>query len=154
MFLGRGNGDTGDDHDDSDDDEVQEFVRKRWNLNAPFNQDNSPSRLRPESFDLINSRLLADGIDRDRWPSYIRDLKHLLKPGGWVQMIELHLLPQSDNGTLQDEHYLRRWWSWYRHAMNAMSKEPGIGQRLERLLNDQGFEASMSGEKRHDRDAC
>ncbi|KAK0333797.1 hypothetical protein LTR94_019336 [Friedmanniomyces endolithicus] len=92
--------DDGDDDDEEEDDGLQEFEKKRWNLNAPFRTDTSTSRLRREQFDLINSRFLAEGINTNRWRSYIRELKELLKPGGWLQMVELELVFQSDNGRL------------------------------------------------------
>ena len=119
---------------------VQEFVKKRWNLNARFRDDRSEDRLRPETFDLINSRLLAEGINADRWPSYIRELKQMLKPGGWLQMVEMDLLFQSSSGRLRDDSHLSRWWQWYSHLLPRMGKNPRIGRELDRLLREEGFE--------------
>lgn len=61
-------------------------------MNARFPDDRGSDRLRRETFDLINSRLLAEGINSERWPSFVRELKQMLKPGGWLQMVELQLV--------------------------------------------------------------
>lgn len=53
-------------------------------------------------FDLVNSRLVAGGINTERWSSYLRDIFRVLRPGGWCQMIEVYINAQSDNGTLTE----------------------------------------------------
>ena len=141
IFFGRGRDPNDEDEDDENggNNGVQEYIKKRWNLNARFREDRSDDRLRPETFDLVNSRLLAEGIDADRWPLYIRELKHLLKPGGWLQMVELQLHFQSDAGLLSDDSCLTRWWQWYSNTMQQMRKNPRIGRDLQRLLTAEGF---------------
>ena len=141
IFLGSGNEDDDDDDDEDGNVEgVQEFVKKRWNLNARFRDDRSTDRLRPDTFDLVNSRLLAEGINASRWPSYVRDLKHMLKEGGWLQMVELQFHCQSSAGLLRDESYLTRWWQWYASTLERMGKNPRIGRDLPRILAAEGFE--------------
>ncbi|KAK0851470.1 hypothetical protein LTR03_003981 [Friedmanniomyces endolithicus] len=135
--------DDGDDDDEEEDDGLQEFEKKRWNLNAPFRTDTSTSRLRREQFDLINSRFLAEGINTNRWRSYIRELKELLKPGGWLQMVELELVFQSDNGRLAPNasEPLHVWSQWYSHTMELSDKNPRIGRLLGQHLQTEGFDS-------------
>ncbi|KAL4807051.1 hypothetical protein BDV18DRAFT_159272 [Aspergillus unguis] len=45
---------------------------------------NRPFTFSPNYFDLVHSRLLAAGIDRSRWPSYISDIKRFGFGGGPV----------------------------------------------------------------------
>ncbi|KAK3116732.1 hypothetical protein LTR53_002565 [Teratosphaeriaceae sp. CCFEE 6253] len=147
IYLGEDNdGDDGDD-DDDDDSPVQEFERKRWNLNAPFREDRSATRLSPEQFHLINSRFLADGINADRWPSYIRELKRMLIPGGWLQMVELELRFQSDNGRLASDNSapLYVWSECYRRLMIQRNRDPRVGSRLRQYLEAEGFEQVYHG---------
>lgn len=146
TFLGRGSeqddeDDDADNEDDDDDDvdEVQEFERKQWNLNAPFRDDRSETRLQPGSFHLINSRFLVAGINGDRWPTYIADLKRLLKPGGWLQMVEQYALVRSENG--QAVPYLQRWWQMFSAALAQMNKNAHVGRSLRTHMNNQGFES-------------
>jgi hypothetical protein len=139
--------DADDEESDSDGsgagDGVQEIDKKRWNLNASF-QDAPRGRdghhLEPETYDVINSRFLADGIDANRWPSYIRDLRRVLKPRGWVQMIELIPHIQSENGRLGDDSHLTRWWLLYSRALQQMGKQPRVGRDLEAMLRREGFD--------------
>jgi hypothetical protein len=142
LFLGD------DDEDDDDDDgenshnnHFEEYERKRWNMNAPFRDAHSSSRLRIEYFHLINSRFLADGINADRWSSYIRELKAMLRRGGWLQMMELELRFQSDNGRLAPNIHepLYAWSQRYRNSMQQRNKDPRIGQRLESYMQAAGF---------------
>ncbi|KAK3680938.1 hypothetical protein LTR37_021024 [Vermiconidia calcicola] len=143
IFFGRGD-DEEEDPDQSDSDgngveAVEEYRKKRWNLNARFRDAPAEDRLRRESFDLINSRFLTEGINTDRWSSYIRELKELLKPGGWLQMAEVQLHFQSSNGRLRDDSNLARWWQWYSYTLPLMGKNPRVGRELGRLLGSAGL---------------
>lgn len=131
--------DEDDDDEDETGDEVQEFVKRRWNLNASFRDAPRNFDLRPETFDLINSRMLAEGIGIGRWQEYISQLSHMLKPGGYVQVAELHLHVQSSNGTLPDDSCLGRWWVLYRQASDILHRDPRVGGRLHALLTNAGL---------------
>ena len=96
--------------------------------------------MKPETFDLVNSRLLAEGINADRWPSYIKELRQVLKRGGWLQMVEVQLHFQSSTGRLSDNSNLTRWWQWYTHGMQLMNKNARIARDLGGLLTAEGFE--------------
>ena len=144
IFLNREN--VGDDDDSDDDDDggeaegIQEFVKKRWNLNASFRDDRSEDRLRPETFDLINSRLLAEGIQTNRWESYVGQLKEMLKPGGWLQMLEIDLSFQSWAGLpVYQQTRLDHWWQLYARRLEDMGKDVRIGGRLRSRLRDARF---------------
>lgn len=123
---------------------VQDYDKKRWNLNLPFRDDRSNDRLRPETFDVINSRFLADGIDASRWQGYIGDLRRLLKKGGWVQMAEIIPHIQSENGRLSDESFLNTWWLSYSRNLEQMGKNVRVGRELEPMLAREGFEQIRS----------
>lgn len=138
VFTGQGNSDDDEDEDEQDNEYgIESFIRKRWNLNIPFRQDTSSDRLRPETFDLINSRMLADGINANRWETYVRELCALLKPNGWLQMVELHAIFQSDSG--RDAPFLSRWWDWYSQKLLQMGKNPRIASQLKALMISAGF---------------
>ncbi|KAK0903576.1 hypothetical protein LTR02_007523 [Friedmanniomyces endolithicus] len=150
IYLGSRDDDEDDDDDEEENDGLQEFEKKRWNLNAPFRTDASTSRLRREQFDLINSRFLAEGINTNRWRPYIRELKELLKPGGWLQMVELELVFQSDNGRLapSPSEPLFVWSEWYRHTMQQCDNNPRIGRLLGQHLQSEGFDSVSVGPRR------
>ncbi|KXT07540.1 hypothetical protein AC578_10134 [Pseudocercospora eumusae] len=142
IFTGVGDHEVdNDDDDEANKDEAESgieiFTKKRWNLNAPFRDDRSEDRLTPLTFDLINSRLLADGIDSTRWPSFVRDLHALLKPDGWVQMVEFHSMFQSSTG--RPTVFLQEWWNRYARMLQVTRKDPRVGPRLRQLMDDAGF---------------
>ena len=148
IYFGRAVDETDDDDDNEDDSddssdngrgEVQEYVKKRWNLNTSFRRDRSEDHLRPESFDLINSRLLAGGINGNRWSGYVQELKLMLKHGGWLQMVEIVPLIQSSSGRLDQNSFLHRWWEWYSSIVQQMGKNARIGRGLIQLLQNEKF---------------
>jgi hypothetical protein len=146
LFFGTIDDDDEDPDEDLDDasevDEVEEWIKIRWNLNARFGDAPRDFGLRPETFDLINSRMLCEGIAESRWQEYVSELHQMLKLGGWVQMVEIMPLVQSDNGSLTGTSFLTQWWNEYSQRMVAMNRDPRIGQRLEHLLLGAGFTRS------------
>lgn len=62
----------------------------------------------------------------------------VLKPGGWVQMIEIYFNVQSDNGSITDEHALRRWSTQYMRSQEDR-KDLRIGTRLRNMLTNAGL---------------
>lgn len=64
--------------------------------------------------------------------------KRVLKPGGWVQMVECDYMCQSDNGSITDSHALRQWSKAYIDAIENI-KDPRAPVRLESLFNAAGF---------------
>ncbi|EPS28177.1 hypothetical protein PDE_03123 [Penicillium oxalicum 114-2] len=99
---------------------------------------NRPFTFPANHFDLVHSRLLASGIDRSRWPSYVRDIVRVLRPGGWVQMVEIYFNVQSDNGSITDSHALRRWSTQYMRSLDDR-KDLRVGPRLQDLLAQAGL---------------
>ncbi|KAJ5554953.1 hypothetical protein N7461_003423 [Penicillium sp. DV-2018c] len=89
-------------------------------------------------FNLVHSRLLATGINRSRWPSYLQDIVRVLKPGGWVQMVEIYYNVQSDNGSITDGHALRRWSTQYLRSLED-KKDPRVGTKLRTILTEAGL---------------
>ena len=117
---------------------LQELDKMRWNLNARFRDAPSEYDLNPKKFDLINSRFLADGINKERWEPMVGEYKALLKPGGWLQMAEAQWLFSSRSG--QDLPALRKWSSIYHGGLSRMRKTPNIAERLEQIVRFAGFE--------------
>jgi hypothetical protein len=123
---------------EEDSDAVQELDKIRWNLNAHFRDAPSKHDLKPEEFDLINSRFLADGINKERWKPLVEEYKKLLRPGGWLQMAEAQWLFRSQSG--QDLPALKEWSKKYYEGLSLMRKAPDIARQLERIVRWEGFE--------------
>lgn len=102
-----------------------------YNLNDALND---PHIFQAKAYDLIHSRCIGAGIKGNRWTSYIRDMKLLLRPNGWIQIVEYYLNIQSSSGRLTDDSAVRRWWNKYAEAMSRMNRDPRIGNRLQSLF--------------------
>lgn len=94
--------------------------------------------MRPDKFDMINSRFLADGINSNRWESLVLEYKLLLRPGGWLQMAEIQWEFHSHSD--HDLTNLTVWSGTYREALLGMQKDPDVIRRLERFARQAGFE--------------
>ena len=66
------------------------------------------------------------------------DMGRVLKPGGWVQMIELYWMCQSDNGSITSGHPLRQWSDKYFRSLEGI-KDPRAPLRLQSLFSAAGL---------------
>ena len=66
------------------------------------------------------------------------DMGRVLKPGGWVQMIELYWMCQSDNGSITGGHPLRQWSDKYFRSLEGI-KDPRAPLRLQGLFSAAGL---------------
>ncbi|KAK0619843.1 S-adenosyl-L-methionine-dependent methyltransferase [Immersiella caudata] len=116
------------------------FVPEDLPANLEFQVDdlNSPSTFQSNYFDLVHSRMMAGGINSNRWPSYMSDILRVLRPGGWCQMVEIYFNAQSDNGTLTANHALQVWSQSYMQSVSAY-KDPRAPMRLENWMRQAGF---------------
>ncbi|KAI2635243.1 S-adenosyl-L-methionine-dependent methyltransferase [Xylaria nigripes] len=108
------------------------------NLYLDIDDLNMSFQFPPNHFDLVNSRLVAGGINGSRWTGYLRDIFRSLRPGGWVQMVEVDYNAQSDNGALDDSSALRQWSQTYLYAMEQC-KDPRAPRQLGAWLREAGF---------------
>ncbi|EPS35435.1 hypothetical protein H072_11185 [Dactylellina haptotyla CBS 200.50] len=108
------------------------------NLWCQFDDLNDPFNFRPGEFDLVHSRLVAPGINKNRWSGYLRDCFKVLKSDGWLQMVEIYFNVQSDNGTLTEDHGLRRWSKTYLEVFED-TKDLRAPTRLQALMERAGF---------------
>ena len=113
--------------------EPENLERELWNLNERL----TPT-YKTNHYDLIHSRCVAPGIEKDRWRGYIRDLVRLLKREGWLQMVEYYYIVQSDSGLLTDDHALQQWGQVYRGAMEQ-DRDPRIGRTLAEKMRAAGL---------------
>ena len=62
----------------------------------------------------------------------------VLKPGGWVQMVDCYYMCQSDSGSITDESALRQWSTKYIQSLADM-KDPRAPLQLQNMCNAAGL---------------
>jgi hypothetical protein len=66
-------------------------------------------------------------------------MRMLLRPNGWVQLMEYYPNIQSWSGRLTEQSAITRWYQAYVHSMERANRNPRVGQRLQQFLTDAGF---------------
>ncbi|KAH9212788.1 S-adenosyl-L-methionine-dependent methyltransferase [Leptodontidium sp. 2 PMI_412] len=61
----------------------------------------------PDSFDFVHLRTLQGSIGD--WPAIYAQAFRCIKPGGWIQDMEMSIMWKSDDGTVTDDHLLNEW---------------------------------------------
>lgn len=61
----------------------------------------------PNSFDFVHLRTLQGSIGD--WPALYSQAFKCIKPGGWIQDMEMSIMWKSDDGTVTDDHLLNEW---------------------------------------------
>ncbi|KAF2746339.1 S-adenosyl-L-methionine-dependent methyltransferase [Sporormia fimetaria CBS 119925] len=114
-------------------DRPENLALVEYNLNDRLND---PDVFQRKAYDLIHSRFVGPGIRASRWPSYIQDMKALLKPNGWIQIMEYYPNIQSWNGRLTPQSALTNWYGMYVSAMERARRNPRVGQRLHEYMTE------------------
>ncbi|KAI5811597.1 S-adenosyl-L-methionine-dependent methyltransferase [Peziza echinospora] len=99
---------------------------------------NKPFTFQEGDFDLVHSRFVSPGIELARWKTYARDCFRVLKSDGWLQMVEFYYNVQSDNGSLTDDHALRRWSEMYLRAHDE-TRDLRAPLRFQHMFEQAGF---------------
>lgn len=62
-----------------------------------------------------------------------------LKPGGWVEVIEMDIIPSSDDGSLPPDNYITKYFQHLTEAAAQMNRRLDIAIHLQQLVADAGF---------------
>lgn len=102
------------------------------------------TRLMPGNADLVYSRLLILGMKKADWPDHVKALESLLKPGGYLELIEIEqsLYDCTDfSDILGTRRPVREEWcdAWRKGALEGYGSDPDVGMRLVSLMQDAGL---------------
>jgi len=84
-------------------------------------------------FDLIGQRSLMGDYKVDDWPFVLKEMFRCLKPGGWIQFVEPHVV------TYRSSKRTVKFCNWIVDVMNKMGCCGLIYKELPRLLYETGF---------------
>ncbi|KAK3294197.1 S-adenosyl-L-methionine-dependent methyltransferase [Chaetomium fimeti] len=92
-----------------------------------------------QGFDLVHQRLLMWGLQKSEWATVVKNHFSLVKPGGWIQLVEGqwverdHPFDPVTHPNL-DKMYRMQWW-----CTENFGKDMFVAYRLEELLKEAGF---------------
>ncbi|KAL8935196.1 MAG: hypothetical protein Q9211_004827, partial [Gyalolechia sp. 1 TL-2023] len=89
-------------------------------------------------FDYIHCRMMGNAI-KD-WPRLHRQCYENVKPGGWVEFIDLDLTWTSPDGSLREEHAGKKFNNLFIKTCRDAGIEPCPGLFLEGWMKDAGFQ--------------
>lgn len=93
---------------------------------------------RPKSVDLIHARYLFHGI-RD-WPRLLRQALRTLKPGGYVELVEMHVIPSSPDNTLPPDSHIRALYDVLFSVGRTIGIDLAVAQKFKSMMLEAGFE--------------
>ncbi|KAI9472276.1 MAG: S-adenosyl-L-methionine-dependent methyltransferase [Benjaminiella poitrasii] len=84
------------------------------------------------TFDLVNIRLFIIALMKDEWPVVVKEVYRILKPGGFVQMIECGMLEGGND-------FVRHSGRIFKEVIDKRGQEPYIVHKMRSLLESQHF---------------
>jgi SAM-dependent methyltransferase len=89
-----------------------------------------------DSFDVIHQRLLVWGLKLPQWSQVLRNLYTILKPGGYIQLVEIEFIDPANPATLpqlQKQELMQKW------STASFGMDIDIAYKLEGLLKEANF---------------
>ncbi|KAK1765999.1 S-adenosyl-L-methionine-dependent methyltransferase [Phialemonium atrogriseum] len=75
----------------------------------------------PENqFDFVHLRHMTGCVSD--WAAFHKNAFRYVKPGGWVEQVELSGIATSDDGTLKEDSVFKRWWEVFREVGEKVGK--------------------------------
>lgn len=93
----------------------------------------------PESFDIVHQRYLIWGLKSSEWPQAVGNLRSVLKPGGWIQLVEAQWVDRDTPFDPVKFPTLAKMTEFERWSTAAFGMNAYIAYELEDLLSDLGF---------------
>jgi len=94
-----------------------------------------------KTFDFVQSRAMGASIPDNCWPQYVAEIWRMMKPGGWVQFIEIEPFRHFDDQIMPPRSPLGVYEKIVEKVMTKVCGVTlrGLGSRLPQFLEDAGF---------------
>ncbi|KAI5812899.1 S-adenosyl-L-methionine-dependent methyltransferase [Pyronema omphalodes] len=129
---------------------MAELVTKTESLNSPIQPMWVPPNCRFEVddaeldwtfnsdyFDYIHIRNLAQSVSN--WPHIISSAYRSVKPGGYLELVELGQITYSDDGSMKDDNPIKIHFETMKRAMEKIGRPPQDTENMKRKLEEAGF---------------
>lgn len=99
-----------------------------------------PFPLAESSFDLLHMRACARFIAADAWPALLAECRRVLRPRGWLTLVEIELCESSSSAFLELRQLFNRCWYRLGHALDESGLSFGVASRLYGMLLAAGLQ--------------
>ncbi|KFY10977.1 hypothetical protein V491_07386 [Pseudogymnoascus sp. VKM F-3775] len=89
------------------------------------------------TFDFVHIRCLFGAISD--WPKLYGDAFRTIKPGGWIEQVEINVQIVSDDGTVDEDHILTGWAKPFFKAGDILGKTIRALDQSKELMENVGF---------------
>ncbi|KFY24031.1 hypothetical protein V493_05478 [Pseudogymnoascus sp. VKM F-4281 (FW-2241)] len=89
------------------------------------------------TFDYVHLRCLFGSISD--WPKLYNDAFRAIKPGGWIEQVEINVQIVSDDGTVDEDHILTGWSKPFFQASEIVGKSIRLLDQTKELMLKAGF---------------
>lgn len=92
----------------------------------------------PHQTDFIHCRYLFHGIRN--WPKLFQQAKRTLKPGGWIEIVEMHVVPSTYDNSLPEPSQIRAFYDVLAEIGEKVGIDLAVAQKFKSLLQEAGYE--------------
>lgn len=89
------------------------------------------------SFDFVHIRYMFSAIRH--WPRLLAQAMNALKPGAWIEITKMDILPMSDDGTVTSEYQLNRYFEILKRAARSRGFNLSIAPGIKDLVINAGY---------------
>ncbi|GME28113.1 sam dependent methyltransferase [Neofusicoccum parvum] len=108
------------------------------NLRFEIDDCTQPWTFTPGSFDFIHVRSMYGSVAD--WPAFYGECLNALKPGGWIEQVEMGVVPKSEDGSVAPDSIFAKWGEVSLAAGDAFGKSLRTVDESKQGLVDAGFE--------------
>lgn len=91
----------------------------------------------PNFFDFVHVRAMYGSVAD--WPAFYNEVFEHLKPGGWLEQLEMSIVFRSDDGTVTDDHVFSVWSRTFIEAGEKFGKTFRIADLARGYIEHAGF---------------
>ncbi|KAH8812570.1 S-adenosyl-L-methionine-dependent methyltransferase, partial [Xylogone sp. PMI_703] len=92
----------------------------------------------PHQTDFIHCRYLFHGIRN--WPKLFQQAMRTLKPGGWIEIVEMHVIPSSYDNSLPEPSQIRAFYDVLAEIGEKVGINLAVAQKFKSMLETAGYE--------------
>ncbi|KAI9863974.1 MAG: hypothetical protein M1824_006012 [Vezdaea acicularis] len=92
---------------------------------------------KPSTFDLVHARYMFHGIRN--WPRLLKQALIVLKPGGWTELVEFHVIPSSYDASLPQPSQIMELYNVLAVAAGRVGIDLAVSTKFKGLMEQAGY---------------